>query len=259
MRLYSPSSINVFMKCPRLYYYKYIKNIPTLPNINLYKGSIIHEVLETIFKSNKHINLSKESIRLLNFLWNPGKEGIILPKFELELHKKELCLMLKNFSITFENKIKLAILDKKVSDKNHAWNLLKPRKRELEIVNEDLQLKGIIDCVEQDFDDRTFIIDYKTSKKFHDLIPQDYIRQVSLYALLYKKKYGKNPDYVGINYLRYGETYFLPVSDAMIDEALNTLEYVKRNTISQDIKDYPLEGDKFGVQECLEIEKNITN
>ena len=259
MSYYSPTRINTYFRCPRLYYYRYIKRIPVEPSIHLYKGSLVHELIELVFKQPRFVSLKTFLKSELDKQWDPKSDNVILTPSENKRHKKEAELMLSNFSDAFMMKLKLTMLDNRIRDKNHAWNMLKPRLSEYELVNDDLQLKGIIDSVESGFDGRIFIIDYKTSKKFKNIVPQDYLRQVSLYALLYYRKHQQLPDYVGINYLRYGETYLFPVSDAMINEALCSLEFVKRNTQSTDIKDYPLEGDDFALKECKEIEQKLAN
>ena len=48
MRL-SPSKINTYMKCPREFYYKYIAKIPEKKTIHLFRGTLVHAVLEDLF------------------------------------------------------------------------------------------------------------------------------------------------------------------------------------------------------------------
>ena len=49
MRL-SPSKINTYYKCPREFYYKYIEQIPEKKTIHLFRGTLVHAVLEDLFK-----------------------------------------------------------------------------------------------------------------------------------------------------------------------------------------------------------------
>ena len=49
MRL-SPSKINTYHKCPREFYYKYIAKIPEKKTIHLFRGTLVHAVLEDLFK-----------------------------------------------------------------------------------------------------------------------------------------------------------------------------------------------------------------
>ena len=49
MRL-SPSKINTFRKCQREFYYKYIAKLPEQKTIHLFRGTLVHAILEDLFK-----------------------------------------------------------------------------------------------------------------------------------------------------------------------------------------------------------------
>ena len=51
----SPSAINALIRCPRYFYYNYIKKIDTPDNIFVIKGNIIHKVMELFF--GKYLSL----------------------------------------------------------------------------------------------------------------------------------------------------------------------------------------------------------
>ena len=57
MRL-SPSKINTYLKCPREFYYKYISKLPEKKTIHLFRGTLVHKVLEDLFR-NKFRTLSQ--------------------------------------------------------------------------------------------------------------------------------------------------------------------------------------------------------
>ena len=57
MRL-SPSKINTYLKCPREFYYKYIAKLPEKKTIHLFRGTLVHQVLEDLFKKPT-LSLSK--------------------------------------------------------------------------------------------------------------------------------------------------------------------------------------------------------
>ena len=50
MRL-SPSKINTFRKCQREFYYKYIEKLPEQKTIHLFRGTLVHAILEDLFKT----------------------------------------------------------------------------------------------------------------------------------------------------------------------------------------------------------------
>lgn len=229
--------------------------IQSEPSIHLYKGSLIHSIIEEMFKNTSYINVKKVGTNSLKTRWNPSSEKVILSKKEDAQHKKDALAILTSFGTMFDTRIKIVMQDERIRDINHAWNTLKPRLSEHEIINEELKLKGIIDSIETDYDGRTFIIDYKTSKKYLNMVSEEYYRQLSIYALLYAEQNKKLPNYVGINYLRYGEVFMFPVTQTMLDEVRARVLDVQKKTESTKIEDYPLVGDKYSVEECKQIEK----
>ena len=46
----SPSKINTFLHCPRQFYYKYIEKLPDQLTLHLFRGTIVHEILEDLFE-----------------------------------------------------------------------------------------------------------------------------------------------------------------------------------------------------------------
>lgn len=257
MKYLSPSRINCYFKCPRLFYYKYVLEIPTEPSIHLYKGSLVHSIIENVFKNNKWVDIKKHASQALKKEWKPSNDRVILTELEDKQHYKDTEAILKSFGTMFQAKIDIVLQDERIRDKNHAWNTLKPRLSEHELSNDELKLKGIIDSIETDFDGRTFIIDYKTSKKYQNMISEEYVRQLSIYALLYAENNKKLPDYVGINYLRYGEVYMFPVTQTMIDQTKQLVQNIQNKITSTNIDDYPLIGDKYAVEECKQIQKRL--
>ena len=64
---------------------------------------------------------------------------------------------------------------------------------------------GIVDAVCNDFDGGTTLLDYKTSKRYGPYLPEDYYRQLIIYAFLYTLEMGDMPNFVGVNYLRFDD------------------------------------------------------
>lgn len=253
----SPTAINTWFKSPRLFYYRYKAGIPIVPSIHLYKGSLIHELIETAFQPDKYVDIRGDTLKRLQQRWNPETDGVILDKKDNHKHRKDAANILKMFGATFNARLKLLMEDEKIGTKDKAWSVLKPKHSEYEIIDNQLRLKGIIDAIETDYSGRTFIIDYKTSHKYKNAVPEDYMRQIRLYALLYSRYFKKLPDYVGINYLRYGETYLVPIDQSIVNKAQTEVELVHNKTQSENINDYPLTGDKYSVAECKQIEKQL--
>ena len=45
----SPSKINTFLQCPRNFYHRYIEKLPDKLTLHLFRGTIVHDILERIF------------------------------------------------------------------------------------------------------------------------------------------------------------------------------------------------------------------
>lgn len=256
-RFLSPSQINCYLRCPRLFYYRYVLRVEQSPSIHLYKGSLIHSLIEDAFKNKTYIQLDKYLTSEIKKRWDPQSEEVLLTQKENKSHYNDSIAIVKSFGKMFDTKLKLMLEDERIRDINHAWNSAKPTLSEFKIRNDELKIQGIIDSIETDFDGRTFIVDYKTSKKYKNMVSEEYVRQLSIYAWLYAEANKRKPDYVGINYLRYGEVYMFPVTQQMLDDTKQLIINVQNKTKSMDINDYPLEGDKFSVEECKEIEKYL--
>ena len=79
-RRLSPSSINTWFKCPRGFYYQYIKKSKTKPSIHLVKGIIVHEVLEYFYRKYQE-DLHTHLFQLLKEKWT---------KYETNLKQLEM-------------------------------------------------------------------------------------------------------------------------------------------------------------------------
>src|SRR3989344_4841664 len=51
-RIHSPSSINLYKRCSRKYYYRYVKGIPLQPNVYMVRGTVLHSILEKFFDTD---------------------------------------------------------------------------------------------------------------------------------------------------------------------------------------------------------------
>ncbi|MBS3136594.1 PD-(D/E)XK nuclease family protein [Candidatus Woesearchaeota archaeon] len=242
-RVQSPSSINTYRQCPRKYYYQYIMKLPTKPSIYLVRGSIVHEVLESFFtlrielfeKGNHREGFMSFVSSCLARSWKHSKKSLdslhILPG-EMEHYFIESHEMLRNFVDGFCSKLERKMAEGK--ELANAFMELSPRVEE-EIIDEGLSVKGFIDAV-HDSPGSVVIMDYKTSNKMD--ITGEYRLQLAIYALLYMNKYGRMPDKVGINFLRFGEL-LLDVDKSLLSYAKSEIMLIHERTLSGEIADYP--------------------
>lgn len=237
----SPSSIMTYLKCPREYYYTYILKLPIVKNIHLIKGTIVHTILEEFFKDYKDDfqGFVKEELETKWESRQKELKSLGLDEETLLNHKQDALNMLTTFAYTFEMKVN-NLITTKAKDKQHAFNLLRPKFRELKLENPNLHIRGYIDRVYESFSGATTITDYKTSHKYGTGMPEDYKLQLSLYCLMYYKETNVMPNYASLVFLRYGEEVMLEITPSLIKSALDVVNDVWNKTRSTDIKDYPM-------------------
>ena len=238
MRL-SPSKINTYMKCPREFYYKYIAKIPEKKTIHLFRGTLVHKVLESLFKKQFKSLTAWEKGAPRTWIQNEFEKGweekIAKHKWLWEIHTKaemdtmylETQDILQNFVSTVNKKLTEMVKWKIYKNKYQAWNSVAPKYSEKWVKSKDYAVIGIVDAVCNDFDGGTTLLDYKTSKRYGAYLPEDYYRQLIIYAFLYTLEMGEMPKFVGVNYLRFDDTFFVKVNQqSVLDEAKDLIKMV---------------------------------
>ena len=237
MRL-SPSKINTYMKCPREFYYKYIEQIPEKKTIHLFRGTLVHAVLEDLFKRQFKSFVAWEKGEPDKWMqeqfetrWEKdinGKKWLweLHTGDEIEAMRLETEDLLQNFVKSVNKKLNEMVKWKIYKSKYQAWNAVAPKYAEKWVKSQDYAVIGIVDAVCNDFDGGTTLIDYKTSKRYGPYLPEDYYRQLIIYAFLYTLEMGEMPKFVGVNYLRWDDTFFVRVNQGVLDEAKELIKMV---------------------------------
>ena len=237
MRL-SPSKINTYLKCPREFYYNYIAKLPQKKTIHLFRGTLVHQILEDLFK--KQFKTLPQWEKGIPKLWVQGqfedgrKEKIAKHKWLWEVHTKEEMdamyketeALLQNFVDSVNKKLTEMVDWKIFKNKQQAWNAVAPKYAEKWVKSKEYAIVGVIDVVCNDFDGGTTLLDYKTSKRYGPYLPEEYYRQLIIYAFLYTLEMGEMPNFVGVNYLRFDDTFFVKVGQAELDEARDLIKMV---------------------------------
>ncbi len=242
-RIQSPSSINTYKQCPRKYYYQYIAEFQTKPNIFLIRGKIAHSVLEDFFKldingiSCDNFDFEFKIIlhELLGRHWTESEVQLSklgLSEADARFYLDETKQMIQFWLLDFLRKLKKEMEGMPLVD---AFSRLTPKTEE-HFISEKLGVQGYIDAIYEG-DDEIRLVDYKTSSRNH--LSEAYRLQLAIYALLYYEKNQRLPDKVGIHFLRFSER-FMDVDNGLLDLARKECESIHRNTSSRDIKDYPL-------------------
>ena len=245
MRL-SPSKINMYLKCPRSFYYRYIAKLPETMTIHLFRGTIVHNILEDLFKKKfkyasywRH-GAAKEWVTAeFTREWNNlvDTKPWVFKDYPEAQFRKETLDMLINYCDRIENKLYDMLEWKVYRSKDQAFKNLRPLETEMRLHNKDLKIMGIIDGVTKDFEGNISLIDYKTSKRYGPWLPEDYYRQLIIYALLYYEHTGIVPKFAGIDWLRFDETYFVKITDSELAEARKVIKDMHTALIENDNKE----------------------
>jgi len=237
MRL-SPSKINTYKKCPREFYYKYIAKLPEKKTIHLFRGTLVHRVLENLFKQQFRTLTQWEKGNPFEWVQEQFEKGweekIAKHKWLWDVHTKEEMdsmyseteQLLQNFVGSINKKLTEMVTWKIFRNKQQAWNAVAPKYAEKWVKSHDYAIVGVIDVVCSDFDGGTTLLDYKTSKRYGAYLPEEYYRQLIIYAFLYTLEMGEMPNFVGVNYLRFDDTFFVKVNQEVLDEAKELIKFV---------------------------------
>ena len=139
---------------------------------------------------------------------------------------KETEALLQNFVDSVNKKLTEMVDWKIFKNKQQAWNAVAPKYAEKWVKSKEYAIVGVIDVVCNDFDGGTTLLDYKTSKRYGPYLPEEYYRQLIIYAFLYTLEMGEMPNFVGVNYLRFDDTFFVKVGQAELDEARDLIKMV---------------------------------
>lgn len=225
----SPTAINTYLRCPREYYYRYIKRRKTKPNIYLLRGIAVHEALakfydQGITPESKVDRLRITLIHLFSDAWSRQQNTINclgLSQEEIDNIYKESINMLYAWFFRLMEKLSIGVK--------------KPR-TETKLFSRRFSLMGIVDAI-YEHDGVVTLLDYKTSV-WDDLTPEIRV-QMSLYALLYQENHGRPPDMICVDFLGTGRKHMQPVSESMIKHAKQLCWVMKEKTQSLDRTDYP--------------------
>ncbi|MDP4012700.1 MAG: PD-(D/E)XK nuclease family protein [Candidatus Nanoarchaeia archaeon] len=243
-RIESPSSINLYNYCARKYFYRYVKKLPTPPNIHMIRGNVVHSVLENIYNLetkdldfDNYETVFKSKLQELTVQFWKEKEEVIkefaLTDEEIAKYFEQAVLMALNWFELFKHRLKL-YTDKGFED---AFERIKPL-REKKYFSEYYRVQGFIDVIES-LGDEVRIMDYKTTS--NSSMNDAYKLQLAIYSLLYFEEHGKLPNKVGIYFVSYDgvSEILLDVSKDLLDYAKGEIENIKEKTVSNKLEDYP--------------------
>lgn len=183
----SYSQIDTFHQCPRKWTYRYIDDLRfDGQNIHLDYGSAVHKGLENAFLELKDSHkLSDEDmlqvVKDLSYDYFYGDTKGELYRFAIEDMKR-----LINYQGFYEK-----IKNKEIVGVEDEFDLKIPTMFCGEEV--EINIKGYIDLIYRDSDDKLVVVDHKTSKKKFDKKKRRTNLQIPIYFMAIKDKYGEYP------------------------------------------------------------------
>jgi putative RecB family exonuclease len=202
----SPSRISDFQQCPQLYKYRAIEKLPERPGIDAFRGSIVHLILEDLYKIDKeqrlfdwatkdiHTYIHKSLEEDINYYCAidtsidfPISQSIQFDKEKIDNLTAEIKLLLANyFQLEDPTRIEPKSTEELIE---HS-------------LTEDVHLKGYVDRIDISPQGWIRINDYKTGKSPKESFESKVLFQLKFYALVIFKKTGMLAKQLRLLYLK---------------------------------------------------------
>jgi len=183
----SPSRASQFKTCPKQFKFSNVDKIKEPTNLVQAKGTTVHQALEDLYSLPSEERTS-DTFNSIEEEREWGQEGLNL---------------LHNY-LKLENPKTLEPLE---------------QERWVRGSIEDLNLRGILDRMDEDKDGNLVIVDYKSGKSPLAKYKEPRFFALKLYALLIRDELGVTPVELKLIYLKNSTIHTLKVTDAMLDEA----------------------------------------
>jgi putative RecB family exonuclease len=201
----SPSRVNQIETCPRQYQYSTIERLPEAKKMATYRGTVFHEILETVFLRTQET----PELRTIDYTLDVMRElfpTLVSPEIaaEMELDEvgvqtfaRDLAKYIRTY-FTMENPTEITSegIEIKMDVDMGGWIL-----------------RGILDRLDRDPDGNLIIVDYKTGKVPTDNYKASAILPAKIYAYLCEKQLGERPTQIRLLYVQFGKTLVIDVTD----------------------------------------------
>jgi DNA helicase-2/ATP-dependent DNA helicase PcrA len=221
----SYNQISTYQNCPQKYYFYYIKEIEMPLNEKTFLGIVFHSTLEHYFTQRvKGIETEKDELI-----------GVFEEKFDLMRSEKDIIWGKTPDEPKRRGRAFVSYFLKHLASEINP--LMVEKKLEIELTDIRVNLKGIIDLVEQDFS----ITDFKTtnSKWSKSRLNRSFLQMI-IYKYLFEKSFGEVNSKLKLQILYSGNSHkvnhqeiFLKPEDINIDKMFNIIHYVVENIKSE--------------------------
>ena len=240
----SPSRISDYQQCPALYKYRAIDKLVERPGLDALRGSLVHLILEKIFKNpptdrdfSKAVSLTKECwhelVKLEPELVCALDENIAFPLTDtIEIKQDRLDVLFEEVKTLIANYYSLEDPSK-----------IQPKSTEELIefdVSSDLKIKGYVDRIDESAQGWLRINDYKTGKSPKENFSSKAMFQLKFYALVIFKSTKQLPKLLRLIYLKDSQILTYEPNEQELDLTLKKVEAVASQIQSSKVNnDWP--------------------
>ncbi|MEI6296244.1 MAG: PD-(D/E)XK nuclease family protein [bacterium] len=235
---YSYSKLSTYYTCPYSYKLNYIDKVYGVSNGFSKLGGLVHSILERYLKG-EILQFELVDIFEEEFEKEVGSVKLRMAKFTRDLtdNYKEKCKSFLAEFVSFDGLEIVAV--------EENFNLL------TEIKDKKIFLNGFIDVIAKDKDDNYYVIDWKSKSAFKSKEElKQYARQLYLYSIWVKYKYGKFPKQLRFVQFKIDHTEIIDFDEQALEETMNWV-YTTLNLV---------ENEQFWIETCDDFfSRNLCN
>ena len=206
----SPSRASQYKTCPKQYMYQHVVKISEPTNEVQAKGTTIHQALEDLFDLPPKERTIENLHNLFRNAWTAVRSNDehhhLFSSVEKEREWGLDALKRLNYYMELEDPSSFEPLE---------------RERWVKGSIEDLNLRGILDRMDENLDGELVIVDYKSGKAPLQKWKEPRFFAMKIYALLIYKELGIMPKELKLIYLENKTVHTLEVDEEMLENAKN--------------------------------------